>query len=140
MKDDIIMRTVARLIFPFILLFGLYVQAHGEIGPGGGFQAGVIFASAFILVTLAVGRKKAREKFKKKVSDITCSAGVLIYAGVGFATMLFGGLFLEYAALPFGSPSAGNHVGIILIELGVGVAVASVMMTIFHEIAGKDSD
>ena len=140
MKDDIIMRTVARLLFPFVLLFGLYVQAHGEIGPGGGFQAGVIFASAFILVTLAVGRKKAREKFKKKISDITCSLGVLIYVGVGFATMLFGGLFLEYGAFPFGSAAKGNHIGIILIELGVGIAVASVMMTIFHEIAGKDSD
>jgi multicomponent Na+:H+ antiporter subunit B len=134
MKDDIIMRTVARLLFPFILLFGLYVQAHGEIGPGGGFQAGVIFASAFILVTLSVGRTK------KKISDITCSVGVLIYIGVGFATVFFGGLFLEYGVLPFSSPAAGNHVGLTLIELGVGIAVASVMMTIFHEIAGKDSD
>jgi multicomponent Na+:H+ antiporter subunit B len=87
-----------------------------------------------------VGRTKARSKFKKKISDITCSVGVLIYIGVGFATVFFGGLFLEYGVLPFSSPAAGNHVGLTLIELGVGIAVASVMMTIFHEIAGKDSD
>ncbi|MGE4496926.1 MAG: Na(+)/H(+) antiporter subunit B [Deferribacterales bacterium] len=140
MKDDVILRTVARFMVPFILLFALYVQAHGEISPGGGFQAGVIFASAFILIALAVGKEKAREKFKKKITDLTCSLGLMIYAGIGFITLIFGGLFLEYGKLPFGSAEKGNHLGMVGIELGVGIAVASVMVTIFFEIARKDDD
>ncbi|GAB1535063.1 Na(+)/H(+) antiporter subunit B [Geovibrio sp. ADMFC3] len=140
MKNDVILRTVARCMVPFILLFAFYVQAHGEISPGGGFQAGVIFASAFILIALAVGKEKAREKFKQKISDFTCSLGLMIYAGIGFITILFGGLFLEYGKLPFGSAEKGNHLGMIGIELGVGIAVASVMVTIFFEIARKEDD
>lgn len=140
MKDDIILRTIARIMVPFILLFAFYVQAHGEISPGGGFQAGVIFACAFILMALASGKETARKKFKQKINDITCSLGLIIYAGVGFITLIFGGYFLEYGKLPTSSFQAGNHLGISGIELGVGLTVASAMVTIFFEISRKDDD
>ncbi|MEC7302741.1 MAG: MnhB domain-containing protein, partial [Pseudomonadota bacterium] len=59
MNHHLVIRVVSKLLIPFILLFGLYVQFHGDFGPGGGFQAGVIFASAFILYALIFGVKDA---------------------------------------------------------------------------------
>ena len=50
-----IIRIVTKILIPYILLFAMYVQFHGDFGPGGGFQAGVIFASALILYGLVYG-------------------------------------------------------------------------------------
>ena len=55
MDSYLVLRVVAKLLMPFILIYGLYVQFHGDFGPGGGFQAGVIFAAGFILYALIFG-------------------------------------------------------------------------------------
>ncbi|MEM7480546.1 MAG: Na(+)/H(+) antiporter subunit B [Acidobacteriota bacterium] len=137
MKGLSILRVVATLAIPFILLFGLYVQFHGDYGPGGGFQAGAIFAAGFILYALVFGLGAARRIVPQRTVEAGLALGVLIFAGTGVASMLFGGNFLDYNALDSHDPVHGQHLGILIIEFGVGVTVASVMLAIFYAFAGR---
>ena len=136
MKHNLILRVIAKILIPIILLFALYVQFHGDYGPGGGFQAGVIFSVAFILYALVFGLDTAQQVMPMNVLRILASVGVLIYAGTGIATLFLGGQFLNYNVLA-NSPVAGQHLGIVVIELGVGITVSSVMMIIFFSFAGR---
>ena len=126
-----VLRVIAKLFFPLILLFALYIQFHGDYGPGGGFQAGVIFATGFILYALAFGLGNAQRVIPHRMLHIMMAVGVLIYAGVGIESMLLGGKFLEYRVLAE-DPVTGQHLGIMLIELGVGITVAAVMLIIYY--------
>ncbi len=136
MKQHFILRVMAKMLMPVILLFALYVQFHGDFGPGGGFQAGVIFASAFILYALIFGIDDARKVAPPGLVRVLIAAGVLLYAGVGVAALLMGGNYLDYSALSH-NPEHGQHLGIILIEFGVGTTVAATMVTIFFTFAGR---
>ena len=127
----VVLRVIAKLFFPLILLFALYVQFHGDYGPGGGFQAGVIFATGFILYALAFGLGNAQRVIPHQLLRIMIAVGVLIYAAVGIESMLLGGKFLEYRVLA-DDPVTGQHLGILLIELGVGITVAAVMLIIYY--------
>ena len=137
MKDLVVLRVVSKLLIPFILLFGLYVQMHGDFGPGGGFQAGVIFASAFILYGLIFGTASIRRVMPPRVLLGFISLGVLLFAGTGVAALVLDGNFLEYNALA-ADPVSGQHLGILLVELGVGTTVFAVMLTIFVTFTGRD--
>ena len=139
MIHHMVLRAVAKLLIPLILLFALYVQFHGDYGPGGGFQAGVIFASAFILYGLIFGLDAVRKVAPPEIIRILIALGVLIFAGVGVATLMLGGNFLDYNVLA-DDPVAGQHLGILLIELGVGTTVAAVMITIFFYFAGRSEE
>lgn len=136
MKHHLVLHVVAKLLIPFILLFGLYVQFHGDYGPGGGFQAGVIFAAGFILYGLIFDVDTALRVARPAVLQTLMALGVLIFAGVGVAAMLLGGNFLDYDRLAH-DPVAGQHLGILLVELGVGITVASVMISVFFAFAGR---
>ncbi len=127
---------MAKVFIPFILLFALYVQFHGDYGPGGGFQAGVIFAAAFILYTIIFGLETAEKTAKPAIVRVLVPGGVLLYAGTGIMGLLLGGNFLEYGVLQH-DPVHGQYLGILVIELGVGITVASVMITIFFSFAGR---
>jgi len=140
MRNQVILRVVAKLLIPFILLFGFYVIMHGEVSPGGGFQGGVILASAFILYALVFGVKQGQRVLSRRVTDTLASLGVLLYAGVGVTTMLAGGAFLDYSLLVPADPPSGQALGITLVEIGVGVTVAAVMITLFNEFAGGKVD
>lgn len=131
MQHHFVLRVIARLLLPSILLFALYVQFHGDFGPGGGFQAGVIFAAGIILYGLVFGLDNVRRVIPPRVVRTLIAAGLLLYAGVGLAGILLGGNYLEYEVLS-ATPVAGQHLGIMLIELGVGVTVASVMISLFY--------
>ena len=96
MHRNYILRVVSKLLIPFILLFGLYVQWHGDFGPGGGFQAGVIFAAGFILYGLIYGLGTLRKALPAWVTRLVLTLGVLLYAGVGVACMLLGSKFLDF--------------------------------------------
>lgn len=139
MRIKAIIRIGGKLLIPPILLFAFYTQAHGELGPGGGFQAGVIFASAFILYALLFGVAKARDVAPAGLLRVTLASGVLLYAGVGVVAVLLGGNYLDYSVLAH-DPVHGQELGIVLVELGVGITVASAMMTIFFVFAGQDPD
>ena len=130
-KKLIVLRVIAKLFFPLILLFALYVLFHGDYGPGGGFQAGVIFATGFILYALAFGLGNSQRVIPNKLLRSMAAAGVLIYAAVGIESMLLGGKFLEYRVLA-DDPVTGQHLGIMLIELGVGITVAAVVLIIYY--------
>jgi len=132
-----VLRVVAKLMIPYILLFAFYVQFHGDYGPGGGFQAGVILAAGFILYALVNGLESARRVAPTRVLESLIACGVLLYAGTGIATMLLGGKFLEYGVLDSHSAEHGQHLGILIVELGVGITVAAVMVLIFFAFAGR---
>ena len=136
MRHAMILRVVSKLIIPLILLFALYVQFHGDFGPGGGFQAGVIFAAAFILYALIYGVEEARRVAPAGRVRVFCALGLLLYIGTGLACLLAGGNFLEYKALA-GDPTDGEHYGILLIELGVGITVAAVVINTFCHFASR---
>ncbi len=137
MKGHDILRVTAKALIPLILLFGLYVQFHGDFGPGGGFQAGVIFAAAIILYALIFGLDEAKEAVPPRVLELIAALGVLLYGGVGIVTMLKGGTFLAYNALDPAHPTHGQHLGILLVELGVGLTVTAVMCAIFFAFAER---
>ena len=136
MTDNLILRVIAKLLIPIIILYALYVQFHGDFGPGGGFQAGVIFSVAFILYAMVYGLETAERVMPESVLRLLASLGVLIYAGTGVATLLLGGNFLDYNVLA-ANPIAGQHIGILVIELGVGITISSVMLLIFFTFAGR---
>ena len=136
MTSHVILRVLSKLLIPLIMLFALYVQFHGDYGPGGGFQAGVIFGAGIILYTLLFGLDQAKEVFRPRVLEILVAAGVLLYGGVGIAAIFAGGNFLDYDVLAH-DPTHGQHLGILLVELGVGTTVAAVMATIFFQFAGR---
>jgi len=136
MEDRVILRIGAKILIPFILMFALYVQFHGDYGPGGGFQAGVIFAAAFILYALIYGLDTAKRVLPLGFVWFCGAAGVWIYAGVGVATLFMGGDFLDYGVLRH-DPEHGQELGILLVELGVLTTVFGVMVAIFYAFAGR---
>ena len=136
MKENIILRIISKMLIPLIVLFAFYVQFHGDYSPGGGFQAGVIFSAAFILYTIIFGTDTAGEIIPESILRIIASLGVLLYAGTGVAALLLGGEFLNYSVLA-SDPRSGQHIGIILVELGVGMTVSSIMLLIFYTFANR---
>lgn len=138
-EQHLILRIVTKIMIPFILLFALYVQFHGDFGPGGGFQAGVIFASSIFLYTMLFGMSTAHRVINQSLIRLIAATGVLLYGSVGVVSLLNGKEFFDYTALS-ADPVAGQHLGILLIELGVGLTVASTMMVIFFSFAGREKD
>jgi len=137
MKDYLVLRVIAKLMIAFMLLFALYVQFHGDFGPGGGFQAGVIAAAAIVFYAIIFGLPAARAVVPDRLVESMVAAGVLLYAGVGFAGLALGGNYLDYFVLG-ADPVDGQHRGIFWIELGVLITVAGVMLKIFYMFAGRD--
>lgn len=137
LRHHLIPQVVGRLLIPFIVLFGLYVQFHGEYGPGGGFQAGAIIASGVILYALLEGEAKALRAIPRGVLLGMVVGGALLFGGVGVVCMLMGGTFLEYSVLA-ADPVFGQQMGIIIIEAGVGMAVCGALLSIFHAFAARE--
>ena len=137
MQHHIVLKVAAKLLLPFILLFALYVQFHGDFGPGGGFQAGVIFGAGIVLYALVFGVEHARAVVAPEVVRAVAALGVLLYAGVGVVSLLLGANFLDYGVLA-ARPVAGQHLGILLVELGVGLTVTAVMILLFYAFTGTE--
>jgi len=136
MRPNLILHVIAKFVIPLIILFALYVQFHGDFGPGGGFQAGVIFSAALILYALVFGLDVAEKIIPSRWLHKLAALGVVIYAGVGVVPLLLGGNYLDYTLLG-SNQVAGQHLGILLVELGVGITVASVMLILFFAFAGR---
>jgi len=136
MSINPVFRVTTKILFAPIIVYGLYVQFHGDFGPGGGFQAGVIIAAAFILYGLVFGMVALRKLAPPRIVALFMAIGVMIYGGVGVVSLLNGGNYLDYNALDHHDPAHGQHLGILLVELGVGVTVTSVMMVLFFAFAG----
>ncbi|MFK7977391.1 MAG: DUF4040 domain-containing protein [Halioglobus sp.] len=138
LRHHLIPQVVGRLLIPFIVLFGLYTQFHGEYGPGGGFQAGAIIATGVILYALLEGEAEALRAIPRKVLFGLVVGGALLFGGVGVTCMLMGGAFLDYSVLA-ADPVWGQQMGIIIIEAGVGMAVCGALLSIFHAFAARGS-
>lgn len=136
MKRDLILRLGVKFLIPFMLLFALYVQLHGDYGPGGGFQAGVITAGAVIVYALIFGLDAAQQVVPRRVVETLVPLGALIYAGTGVVGLLYGHNYLDYSVL---APIAadGRERGILLVEAGVFVTVSSTMLALFYAFAER---
>lgn len=138
MAPHLVLRVVSKILIPFIVIYGFYVHFHGEYSPGGGFQAGVILASSVILYALIFGVEQAKRAVPPVAARVGMALGAMIYAGVGFATLMMGGEFLNYDVLhPDQAHHTGQHLGIILVEIGVLMTVTCVMLAIFYAFAGR---
>jgi multicomponent Na+:H+ antiporter subunit B len=137
LRRYLIPHVVGRLLVPFIVLFGLYVQFHGDFGPGGGFQAGALVAAGMILHALIEGESAALRAIRSRLLTAMIAAGALLYTGVGLAGILLGGNFLDYSVLG-ATQVSGQHLGILLIELAVGITVTGVLLAIFHAFAARE--
>ena len=136
LRHHLIPQVVGRLLIPFIILFGLYVQFHGEYGPGGGFQAGALIATGIILYALLEGEEAALKAVPRTVLMALVIGGASLYGAVGLACILLGGNFLDYSVLST-NPVTGQQTGILLIEAGVGMAVCGALLMIFHAFAER---
>lgn len=137
LRHHLVPRVVGSLLVPFIVLFGLYVQFHGDFGPGGGFQAGALICAGLILYALIEGESAALRAVPRRLLLGLISGGALLYLAVGLGGLLRGGNFLDYSVL-LSDPVAGQHLGILLVELGVGLTVTGVLLTIFHAFAARE--
>lgn len=137
MRHHLILRVVTKALIGPIILFALYVQFHGDFSPGGGFQAGVIMAVAFILYGVIFGLNAAQSVFPTWLVHKLMALGVLIYAYTGVATLFLGYDFLDYGAFDPHHPAHGQHWGILAVEFGVLVTVAGVMMAIYYAFAER---
>ena len=137
LRHYLIPRLVGRMLIPFILLFGLYVQFHGEYSPGGGFQAGAIIAASMILYALLEAEERALKVLPLSLLRILMAFGALLYGSVGVLGMLLGGNFLDYSVLS-SNPVSGQQWGLLLIEAGVGITVTGVLLSIFHAFAARE--
>jgi multicomponent Na+:H+ antiporter subunit B len=138
-RHDLILRVIAKIMIPFILMFAVYVQFHGDYGPGGGFQAGVIIAAAIIFHGVIFGLDTTRRVVPSWLVETMLAAGVLIYAGVGIVGLLLGGNYLDYFVLDRDSVH-GQERGIFWVEVGVAVTVSGVMLKIFYMFGGRGQD
>lgn len=136
MQHHVVLRVVSKLLVPMILLFALYVQFHGDYGPGGGFQAGVIFGAGFILYGIVFGLDTVQQVMSPNALRTLAACGVLLFGLVGVAGPLLGANYLDYSVL-LDDPVSGQHLGISLIELGVGMTVAAVMVSLFYAFARR---
>ncbi len=143
--ENVIIKTICRLLIPFLQLFAIYVLMHGHYSPGGGFQGGVMMGASFILLVIAYGLEEARRRISLKALTIYACLGLFIYSGTGAFALLMGADYLDYGALPL--PVAHvpkiRALGILSIEIGVFLGVMAIMICIFlaiasYETGGKD--
>ena len=138
--EDVIIQSVCRILIPFIQLYGLYVVAHGHHSPGGGFQGGVILGASFILYCVAYDINEAKRRMSEKLGTMLCSSGLIIYSGIGVVCLILGGNYLNYGRLhqilPV-NPIEARSLGILGIEIGVGITVMAVMVSIFLDLVSR---
>jgi multicomponent Na+:H+ antiporter subunit B len=135
--DSLMLRTLLAPMLALLQLFGVYVLLHGHYGPGGGFVAGILFAASMILPRLTMGRPSGRLVLTPRGAAVMAAIGILFFAAIAVAPMVVGQSPLDYAVLPIGSGAAARRsMGILLIEVGVTLAVAGAMLSIFYALSG----
>ncbi|MBC8409496.1 Na(+)/H(+) antiporter subunit B [Paracoccaceae bacterium] len=140
MKHHLILRVITKLLVGPIMLFAFYVQFHGDYSPGGGFQAGVIMAVGIIIYGIVFDMEHAKKVLPPWFVHKMLAFGVLLYTFTGVISFFRGQNFLDYSALSPHSPTHGQHYGILIIELGVGITVSGVMIAIFYAFASRTSE
>ncbi|RLI91658.1 MAG: Na(+)/H(+) antiporter subunit B [Candidatus Altiarchaeales archaeon] len=138
--ESIVIRTMSRIMIPFIQLFGLYVIIHGEASPGGGFQGGVILGTSIILLAIVFDLREAERRMPWKVITAFMCVGLLIYSGIGLLDLLSGGAYLEYTKLPLPLPAHEiSALSILFVEIGIGITVMAVIILLFYYLVGDQN-
>lgn len=137
MRHHLILRVITKFLVGAIMLYAFYVQFHGDFSPGGGFQAGVIMAVAFIIYGIVFSLRGVQKVFPQWLVHKLIALGVLVFAGTGIVSLLLGYGFLDYDAFSPHHPSHGQHWGILAVELGVGITVTGVMVAIYYAFAAR---
>jgi len=138
---DKIVKSITRLIIPFIQVYGVFIILHGHVSPGGGFSGGALFGTSLILFTLVFGMAPAKKKFSHRASEIAESGGIMLFMAIGIIGMILTGKFLTNieAGFPLGEPGMLLSAGIIpLLMIGIGIKVASTMISLFHLLVEGD--
>ncbi|MCK4835432.1 MAG: sodium:proton antiporter [Candidatus Aminicenantes bacterium] len=140
-KDNPIVVLISRIVSPFIMLFALYIIFHGHYSPGGGFQGGTMLAASVLLIRLAMGSEIAQLQFRTSWGTPLGSIGVLIYFATGLIAMLMGGSYLNYEFLALSEiPAHTRSIGVLLVEIGVGLAVMGILVAIYDDLLEGDPD
>jgi multicomponent Na+:H+ antiporter subunit B len=140
--ENVIIKTICRLMIPFLQLYAIYVLMHGHYSPGGGFQGGVMMGASFILLVMAYGLEEARRRISVRALTVYACLGLFIYSGIGALALLMGGNYLDYGRLPLPISSVPKirAMGILGIEIGVFLGVMAIMIFIFLTIASYDTE
>jgi multicomponent Na+:H+ antiporter subunit B len=130
-------RVVAALAMPFVLVFGVYVVAHGHYGPGGGFAGGVVLAVGVVLARLTVDRELVEQCVPQATAVVSMVIGMALFLASAFLPLLGGGALLDYATVPIDaiSESRRRYLGILVVEFGVGAVVFGGILLIFDRLA-----
>lgn len=131
-----ILRESVSLLVPLILLYALYVLFHGKTDPGGGFQAGIVFAVGIIVYGFVFGYDRVLTVVSRRSAELFACLGAILYAGTGILTLLLGGQFLDYSVLA-NDPLSGQSAGIFIVELGIGITIFGTILTIFFCLVQK---
>ncbi|MGW7790748.1 MnhB domain-containing protein [Streptomyces tricolor] len=124
-------RRYALLVLPVTLVTGLYVIAHGQLSPGGGFQGGVVAATALHLLYLGADYRALERVRPLGLYETTDSLAVCAYLVLGIAGILAGTAFLANTLLPYGTfdtLSSGGTVPLLNAAVGMEVASAAVVL------------
>jgi multicomponent Na+:H+ antiporter subunit B len=136
MKRDLLIRIGIKMILPFMLLFAAYVHLHGDYGPGGGFQAGVIIAGMVIVHALVFGIEAAKRIAPAALVEMLVPAGVMIYLSAGLPSLFVGLQYLDYSV--YGAdPLHAHEWGVFLVEAGVITTVSATMIAIFYAFTSR---
>lgn len=138
---DFIFKRIAAIIVPFMCIFGFYVILHGSSSAGGSFAGGIILGLAFIVFSTVYGLEKGEKKLPEKVLVWIESYGTLWYGLIGMIGIFKGAPFLanKLAGVNLGTPGSLASGGLIsLLGLGVGIRVASTMITLFFTMKGEE--
>lgn len=141
-SQSIIAIVVSRGVARLIQLFGIYVIIHGHYSPGGGFQGGALLAAGILLLRMTEGMEGSQAELPSRMGIPLAAVGALIFALLGFVPLFFGGNFLDYGAIPFFGADAAwvRHYGMLVIEVGIGLAVMTALVSIFDNLVGGDDD
>jgi multicomponent Na+:H+ antiporter subunit B len=136
--DSLMLRTLLGPLVAAMQIFAFYVLIHGHYSPGGGFQAGILLGASMILPRLALGRAPGPLALTPGGAGVLTAVGVLIFAGLGTVAVFMGQPMLDYSVLPLDASIAMRRsLAILLIEVGVTLAVAGAMLSIFYALSLK---
>lgn len=135
-----IILILSKAISPYIMLFGIYVVLHGHYSPGGGFQGGAMLAASVLLIRIAVEERLHQMHFQKGLGIPLGALGVVIFFATGLVSVFIGGFFLDYNMLPLPGllPAELHNAGILIIEIGVGLAVMAILISIYDNLLEDD--
>jgi multicomponent Na+:H+ antiporter subunit B len=139
MIEQVVLKVVVRLLLPFIFIYAFYIQFHAEVSPGGGFQSGIILAAAFIAYSFVHNLESLQRIIPQTLVRVLSSVGLFIYVGCGVTSMFMGGRFLDYSVF-FTDKIQAQKLGVMIVELGIGITVFSVIMIIFYAFGERSGD